>query len=167
MFRLCFYKTLYFIAGSDNGILELHVLDNEGNHINSITLNDLPYYSLAGMTATSDGHLWIAGTYGQDLETARIFFNKILVEDLLTGIESEKASSIRIHPNPFKNKLFISGLESEFNNEIRIFNTLGKEVFHQENVFRSINISMLNYGMYVVEIASEKTSFRKKILIIK
>lgn len=81
-------------------------------------------------------------------------------------VNSFSVDKISIYPNPSKNTIQFSNINSVDSAEIRIFNTLGKQVFHQTNFKKSIlDISTYNSGIYLVKIDVDGKSKTQKLVI--
>ncbi|MCK4407656.1 MAG: T9SS type A sorting domain-containing protein [Bacteroidales bacterium] len=70
-----------------------------------------------------------------------------------------------IYPNPAKRELFISSKSGVKINEVNIYNQLGQKRLQQTRTTNKIDISTLGQGMYVIEIVSNKSSIREKLII--
>jgi hypothetical protein len=77
----------------------------------------------------------------------------------------EIENEFSIYPNPATNELFISSENNILVNEITIYNQLGQNVLQQNGVNNSIDISMLQQGIYVIELVSGNSAFREKLMI--
>ncbi|MCK4677904.1 MAG: T9SS type A sorting domain-containing protein [Bacteroidales bacterium] len=64
-----------------------------------------------------------------------------------------------------KKKLFISPNNSEKIKEINIYNQIGQKVFHGKPNTISIDVSELQEGLYVIELVTNKSKFREKLII--
>jgi len=89
------------------------------------------------------------------------------IEDYLTD------NTVSVFPNPASNELNVSIQSPErMNVTIKILNLLGKEVvntnftFNQENV-KTIDITNLNNGVYILQLESEGNVFSRKLIIDK
>lgn len=72
---------------------------------------------------------------------------------------------ITVYPNPAKNKIQVSNIDAT-SAEIRIFNLLGKQVFHQAAITeKTIDISSFNSGVYIVKINIDGKSKTQKLVI--
>ena len=72
---------------------------------------------------------------------------------------------ISIYPNPAKNKIHVSNIDA-VSTEIRIFNVLGKQVFHQSKITeKTIDISSFNKGVYIVKLDVDGKSKTQKLVI--
>jgi len=101
------------------------------------------------------GVFWDFGTFTS--------FNKNSCEVL--SIENIQLNNIDIYPNPAKNKIQISNIDA-ISTEIRIFNVLGKQVFHQTKITeKTIDISSFNKGIYIVKIDIDGKSKTQKLVI--
>ena len=75
--------------------------------------------------------------------------------------------TISVHTTSNEN-LRVTGFEAQGNAVLRMYNTLGQEVFvHNFNLQNVNNIALpsVHTGIYIVKIASEKRSFTKKIVL--
>ncbi len=74
-------------------------------------------------------------------------------------------NTIEFYPNPAKNQIQISNTKG-LSAEIRIFNVLGKQVFHQSKITKeTIDISSFHKGIYLVKIAIDGKSKTQKLVI--
>ena len=84
---------------------------------------------------------------------------------LIVLYEINKAdNSIILFPNPVNNKLFIAGLNGKLILEINIFNQLGQKVFHKKNISSPLDVSMLNQGIYIIEVKTQNKIKRSKLV---
>jgi hypothetical protein len=77
-----------------------------------------------------------------------------------TNIKNYELSSFNVYPVPAKGLLHIEG-KYEF---LKVFDLLGKEVLYSTYA-KSINISALKNGLYILELTSSNKKFNKKIQI--
>ena len=72
-------------------------------------------------------------------------------------------TNVKLYPNPVVGDYInIEGINSDF--ETKIFNVLGKVVLQSFNS-KTINISNLQSGIYLVELSSENSFITKKIIV--
>jgi hypothetical protein len=90
------------------------------------------------------------------------FDNFTTGEELWTNIENYELSSFNVFPVPAKDLLYVEG-EYDY---LRVIDVLGKEVLYSTYA-KSINISTLKNGLYILEITSSNKKFNKKIQISK
>lgn len=76
-----------------------------------------------------------------------------------------KVNKISFYPNPAKDEIRVSNIDG-ISAEIRIFNVLGKQVFHQPEITnKTIDISSFNSGIYLVKINVDGKSRTQKLVI--
>ena len=81
------------------------------------------------------------------------------------NIQNLLIDKISIFPNPAKNKIHVSNIDVN-SIEIRIFNVLGKQVFHQSEISKKgIDVSNFNKGIYIVKIDVDGKSKTQKLVI--
>lgn len=81
------------------------------------------------------------------------------IEDLILNNE------FSIYPNPATNKLHVkskNGLQIE---SVCIFNQLGQNVLHINEITESVDISTLGQGIYIIELTSSELKIRHKLII--
>jgi hypothetical protein len=79
------------------------------------------------------------------------------------SINENQFSNVKLYPNPVVGDYInIDGINSDF--ETKIFNVLGKVVLQSINS-KTINISNLQSGIYLVELSSENSFVTKKIIV--
>ncbi len=72
---------------------------------------------------------------------------------------------ISIYPNPATKYLTISNSEGKQINNITLFNQLGQIVLFERSKFENIDISILEQGIYIIEIVTnDEKTFRNKII---
>ncbi len=92
--------------------------------------------------------------------------NEVEVDVNCAGVGFEELlgkEAIIFYPNPATTELFISGVSSV--EEIFIYNQLGQKVFAEKAYEGSIDISMINSGVYILEIVSNGVSYKEKLII--
>ncbi|WP_405564874.1 DM13 domain-containing protein [Polaribacter sp. Asnod6-C07] len=81
------------------------------------------------------------------------------------NIDEVKIDKISFYPNPAKTKIQLSNIDA-VSVEIRIFNVLGKQVFHQSKITNnSIDISSFNKGIYLAKINVDGKTKTQKLVI--
>lgn len=83
---------------------------------------------------------------------------------ITTALSKEKIrGQIKLYPNPAKDWLTLEVPDHIQVNQVRIFNVSGSLV--QENIrLKNIDISKLKKGVYFIELQSNKTSYRKRLI---
>lgn len=81
------------------------------------------------------------------------------------NVDTFAVNKVSIYPNPAKNQIQVSNIDGN-STEIRIFNVLGKQVFHQSKTTeKTIDISSLNKGIYLVKIDIDGKSKTQKLVV--
>jgi len=70
-----------------------------------------------------------------------------------------------IYPNPAKETISIISQNEEPIDEICIYNQTGQVILHASGKDREIDISKIIYGLYIIEIVSNKLRVRHKLMI--
>ena len=81
------------------------------------------------------------------------------------GISEIHPESFTIYPNPATNELFISSNHEIIIDEVNIYNQLGQNVLHQQKFNNAIDVSMLQPGIYIIELVVGEILTRKKLII--
>ena len=78
-----------------------------------------------------------------------------------------ETNDIKLFPNPFdKNDKFLNiSFDSNNLKQIKIFDLMGRRVYHSEIIDNRIEISSLNAGTYIVEIKINDQVQRSKLII--
>ncbi|MBT5090418.1 MAG: T9SS type A sorting domain-containing protein [Flavobacteriales bacterium] len=90
------------------------------------------------------------------------FDNFTTGDQVWTNIENYELSSFNVFPIPAKDLLYVEG-EYDY---LRVIDVLGKEVLYSAYA-KSVNISTLKNGLYMLEITSSGKKFNQKIQISK
>ena len=73
--------------------------------------------------------------------------------------------TILIYPNPASTQFSISTDNHTPINEITIYNQLGQKVINSTQISNSIDVSILNEGVYIVELTTDDDRIREKLMI--
>ena len=80
-------------------------------------------------------------------------------------VDTFSVDKISVYPNPAENQIQLLNID-EVSTEIRIFNVLGKQVFHQSKIKeKTIDISSFKKGVYLVKIEVDGKSKTQKLVI--
>ena len=126
------------------------------------------YYHAALFTSTGDllisGNTGVADTTSGDNQVMNFMIPR---NSLATGIKDIEDISFEVYPNPAVNEINISVEGNTHIDALNIFNQMGQRVLLQQenNLKRTIDISMLPKGIYIIELQSTKTTLRKKIIV--
>lgn len=136
-----------------------------GNSVESFTSGFLgPNGSTYSYTFTVVGaNDYLCGVHG-----AFSMSGTITVENNLGVNDFKMGSSFNIYPNPSNSILNIALKNGITNGTLEVFDMLGKKAMSQtlnSDVFRSIDISNLNSGLYLIKISFEGNSETKRFII--
>ncbi|MFA5419544.1 MAG: T9SS type A sorting domain-containing protein, partial [Bacteroidales bacterium] len=81
------------------------------------------------------------------------------------GINDNPDSEIGIYPNPAHNQLSVRSPDVMQNGVLTIFDLSGRKVLCQQIAESPVSITALNSGMFMVEIRSGSSVYRKKLII--
>lgn len=113
------------------------------------TDNDLGANWSVAVTAYGDGDLGTPGT----------------ANDFTLSNEQFNQNSFKMYPNPINGgNLTIEAANSE-SIDVVIYSTLGQQVISLKDVTRSINVSTLNSGLYIVKISQNGNSQTRKLVV--
>jgi len=106
-----------------------------------------------------DGTIVVTAQDGISQQTYTVHFNCI------TSVIAKKEKQISVYPNPATDKLFVSGIDGDF--QVEIMNLLG-EVFYSGNIAdkQSVEVGFLNNGVYFV-VLREKGEVLKTLKFLK
>ena len=90
-----------------------------------------------------------------------------LLPKTITSIETTEEKEIGIYPNPTSNYVNIAN-ENNIPIEVEIYDLSGNLLFHKENFLeKSINISNLQSGLYLVKFNHKTFTKVEKLTVIK
>ncbi len=83
-----------------------------------------------------------------------------------TGINDNTAEALSIYPNPAKNTLHVS---SDIQGELNIYSIAGKCLYTDKDFSsnKTIDVSMLEKGLYIITIQNENKVYSAKVNIVK
>ena len=92
------------------------------------------------------------------------FFNNATSCDNTTlGVDDFKQAQIKIYPNPSNSKVFIES-QKDIVKKIKLYSLLGENIQTHSNNLKSIDVSDLASGIYLLRIFTEQGSTVKKII---
>ena len=152
---------------NNNVLVNLAGLDNiNAESISNLTIYDNPLLSTCEVQSVCD---YLSSPNGD-----------INIHDNATGCNSQEEveyacgvwipsinseSKFSIYPNPTENEIFISGKEGRIIKEINIYNQLGQKVISENRMTNTIDVSKLRQGIYVIELVSNNSRIREKLII--
>lgn len=135
-----------FPSNPDDASFTWSVVDGTGSAtISPSGLLSNPHNGTVTVIATAND---ISGTSGSKV---------ITLSNQSVGINEATKQNVKVYPNPVQNQLFIE-LATEQVAEVEIIDISGKVVRHiSEANIKSIDVSMLNKGLYILKVNSEAT----------
>ncbi|MDL2227757.1 T9SS type A sorting domain-containing protein [Odoribacter sp. OttesenSCG-928-L07] len=163
------YVTGYTLVGSGksakvwkNGELLYQLTDgtNDTRGRDICVIDNDVYVLTRKFASTSQDIVWKNGVQFYDMESQHaeaICFPSSNINSI-TNVEK---SNFQIYPNPAKNELFIDG--EIYNSNIEIYNIKGEKILTDKlTESKSINISSLPIGIYVLKIGNHYEKFIKE-----
>jgi len=160
--------TLVQITGSTQGVsiggdgaIDITASGGVGSYTYAWTGPDGFTATTADLTGIDEGDYTVVVSDGNGCDTSRLF------NVGLTGISSNDLSQIKLFPNPANNVLNI--VTSDQISQVKVMDLLGNVVMIQSENSSSIQLSThsLSSGIYMVEIATQKGNYLRKLTIKK
>lgn len=144
---IIFYKSLYE-GDAQNGTDLEHVVQSQ---------NQCGIQNSASITTEAENWYYI---FASTLEP----YADISVESVILGISENQLEGFSFYPNPVTNKISLSAKAQI--DEVNIFNLLGQKVYAENPnaSLRSIDLSFLQTGLYVMRVSSEGKTASYKIV---
>ncbi len=86
-----------------------------------------------------------------------------IVEAPLSVLDQEALNNVGFYPNPASGRLNFSKIKAI--NSVTIYSLSGKQVFASNIVTKSMDVSMLNPGVYFIKVKAEGKEISKKLII--
>jgi len=83
----------------------------------------------------------------------------------LSAEEYDLLNAFNVYPNPANDVINITNNSEEPITSIQLFNILGERIYFSDKFQKTINISKLDAGLYLLEIRSKAGNITKKIII--
>ena len=113
------------------------------------TVSPIPYDD-SSMTITQ-----ITLENSSGIKDSNVILNSNVICTATTSINSntDNFKEVILYPNPFSNEISISGLRSEIDYSLKVYNIIGEQVY-QSSIMKMenntvVNLSFLNAGMYL------------------
>jgi hypothetical protein len=158
-----------------NGILEISNNDSLVSlsgleNINSDSISELRIYgnsilstceilSVCNYISNQNGDIYIynnATGCNNETEVFDACYTSIPIQD--------KGTHTLIYPNPVNNEILFSCNMDKIEKDIIIYNQIGQRVLYKENVLRKLDLSILEKGIYIIEIRTMEKIIRKRII---
>ncbi|TBN04479.1 glycosyl hydrolase family protein [Hyunsoonleella flava] len=85
-------------------------------------------------------------------------------QNLGLSIEDKTLNKVKVYPNPVKDKVFIDTLLDI--RYVKVFDTYGKLILQKETSIKSVAVSNLDTGIYIMQIITDKGSITRKVIKI-
>jgi hypothetical protein len=142
-----FADTVYLIPQSWSPIID------EGTPSYTCACGDIhqcPQYDILGLPRPVGA--------GYDMGAYDMLYSGVGIHPLV------EANSI-VYPNPANQKISISVINGIVINEISIYNRLGQTIYKGIPVGNTLNVSMLEPGVYIIELIFGQQKFREKLIV--
>jgi len=117
-----------------------------------------------------NGNWTVEVTYGSNCGTASQIIDFTVNSEVTLGIEENDLNTVKVHPNPADNILYITNIVDFVNPVITVFDIQGRRlnnIFNAENVTAKqieLNVSSLTKGAYFISIENGQKKLIKKII---
>mgnify|MGYP000123766107 CR=1 FL=1 len=93
--------------------------------------------------------------------------NTYFVKNTTAFVKKNIIDGFTTYPNPITAKIFTISSNNSDTKQVTIFNVLGKKVFstHFSGTTKSIDVSAINAGVYILKVLENDKSATKKIII--
>ena len=155
-----------WIFGNDS-LTSLTGLENiDANSIDSLLIHDNPLLSICDVKSVCD---YIISPNGEIKihDNANGCNDQIEVETACTSYVDENfnGANISIYPNPVMDNLNLTCKNGAVIERVAIYNQLGEKVFEEKILNNILNVSEINQGLYVIELITDNSKIRKKLII--
>ncbi|MGJ5641594.1 endonuclease [Formosa sp. S-31] len=148
------------IYSGDSGTFDVYVNDDK--------VGEIPYSQ--DITTTTLDNINVGGIVSVKFTNNSIPDSRAMFDDVswtcyeTLYIEDDTLSKVKIYPNPAKNNLVYISTTKDI--DVTIYNILGKVILKQHLTAHSktINVSQLNQGVYVMKLSSDSGSITKKLI---
>ena len=161
------------VIGGDIRILNNTVLNDITSleNINSTTINGLnisnnPVLSTCSIVSICDYLNNLSGEVDINNNAIGCSNETEILAECTAWIPKPNAKpQFTIFPNPAKKTISITQKNESTIDEINMYNQLGQMVLHKNRINKNINVSILEQGLYIIEIVSNDLRFRQKLII--
>jgi hypothetical protein len=143
-------------------LTETDILNTTGNDINDLGIEGYWITRTASLLPNIDAQLVIEARTNSGAEA--FYFDNVIVQGPL-GIENMEENRFNIVPNPVAGDHV--NIVSKYGGsvEIAVYDLLGNRVINQLLHSQKLDVSMLNSGVYVLEIKQGSSLVAKKLVI--
>jgi hypothetical protein len=151
----------------NNVLADISALSNiNPASIESISINQNPVLAICDINSICE-FLFSTNAYNSINGNAPGCNSLQEVEDACSFFVPDHAdnSAILLYPNPATNELYIVCRNGIQLTEVNIYNQLGQKVLQVFGNTQQMDVSMLSKGLYVAELITDKSKFRRKLLL--
>ena len=142
------------------------LIDNDFNSSKSnATTNNFTTNSLEFTPSGSFIIVYIKASSAINSSTEVFYDNIELYETSTLSIDENFASAFKLYPNPTSDIINISSSNDVQLKSVKLYDTLGKEVYTSLTEMSSINVSNFTKGVYFLKLEAEDKIATKRILV--
>ncbi|GEQ84568.1 T9SS C-terminal target domain-containing protein [Patiriisocius marinistellae] len=141
---------------------EIDILNTTGNDINDLGIEGAWNNGVAALLPNTMVQLVIEARMNAGAEA--FFFDNIVFDGTL-GINNVAADTFSIFPNPATSGVLNITSKNTGVLNVAIFDVLGKKVLNGNVTNKTMNISSLNSGVYIVKITQDNVTATKKLIV--
>ena len=154
------------IISNNQSLINLSGLENlEASSIIDLTIVNNPTLSECSVQSICEYLVSPNGTVSIANNASGCESSEEVEAACLVGIDEINEKSFTLYPNPSTGKIFISSENNILLDEIVIYNQLGQNIFHQNPLSNTVDISVLKPGIYIIELVSGNSKYQKKLLV--
>jgi len=145
----------------DNKIAWYENIDGQGSFGSQqiITTEAIGAKSVFAADIDGDGDMDVLSASDKDHKI--VWYENLLITD----VKQHVPVSFLVFPNPASSKIVIAIKNGTPPKEITIYNLIGQSVIHKKGETKTVNVSMLPRGVYIIEIESDSEKVRSKLMI--
>lgn len=87
----------------------------------------------------------------------------ISTPDFIDNTQELAIDQVRIHPNPFKDKLLVE-IPNAKKIDIKLYDMLGKKIIDETFLSKTLDFSKLNSGIYFMKITTKYGTITRKVI---
>lgn len=107
----------------------------------------------------------VAGTGNIDIDELRLGSTWAYVTSAVLKNNQNEITGLRVYPNPVSNGTLFIETSANAEKTVTVFDVLGKKVLSTSTNENTVNVGLLNAGIYIVQITEEgKTASRKLVI---
>ena len=149
------------IIGTELGVWYTNTF-NTASPVWNQSYNGMSNVKITDMDLRNDNAIYVS-TYGRGIFSGAFTSTSLTTDDIVTQ------NGIKVYPNPSNGEFNISIGQFVGNINLQVFDINGKVVYDVKNesfsLERTINLSHLQSGMYILKVAADGLNFTEKIIL--